>query len=90
MKFTLSQSTLDLYIKRRREDLETLRQALSRQDYIEIENIAHQIKGNAATFGFDDLGTRAQLLEKFALEKDATSLSAEIQWLAHWLEKRTN
>lgn len=62
------------YIERRKTDLESCEQALRSKDFEAIARVGHQIKGNAASFGFDDLGTIAIDMEAYALKQDEENL----------------
>jgi HPt (histidine-containing phosphotransfer) domain-containing protein len=62
------------YIERRRTDLENCRKALLQDDFKTLAQVGHQIKGNAITFGFEELGILATELESSALEKDKKQL----------------
>lgn len=63
------------YIERRKKDLVDCRQALSKHDFECISGVGHQIKGNAATFGFGELTPMAIEMEKLAATKDLTNLA---------------
>lgn len=43
------------YIGRREQDIQALKAAVEIKDFIKIEQIAHKLKGNGASFGFDKL-----------------------------------
>lgn len=62
------------YIERRKTDLESCEQALKSKDFDAIARVGHQIKGNAASFGFDDLGAIAIDMEASALKHDEENL----------------
>lgn len=75
------------YIERRKTDLETCKSALKQKDFDSIARVGHQVKGNAATFGYDDLGEIAIDLEKCALKKDAAGLDSVIVRFTKFLNK---
>lgn len=58
------------YIERRISDLTACKKALEAKDYVFLMRIGHQIKGNAATFSFDDLAPVATALETAAEAKN--------------------
>lgn len=62
------------YIERRKTDLQNCEQALQSKDFDAIARLGHQIKGNAASFGFDDLGSIAIDMETYALKHDEDNL----------------
>lgn len=63
------------YIERRRLDLENCKHALEKRDFEVLARVAHQIKGNASTFGYDELSEIAIDMEVYALAKNSENLS---------------
>ncbi len=61
------------YIRRRDEDFGKLEEALKNADVSIFKKIAHQIKGNASSFGFNELADLAQRMD----EIDSSSLSTK-------------
>jgi HPt (histidine-containing phosphotransfer) domain-containing protein len=88
MTFQISQNAVEKYIQRRAGDLQTLKAAFDAKNYEQIMSIAHQLRGNAETFGFGDLGEHAKNLEKSANVKDREQLDAELQWFENWLKEK--
>ena len=43
------------YLQRREQDIQDLKVAIEAKDFIKIEKVAHKLKGNGASFGFDKL-----------------------------------
>lgn len=62
------------YLERRKQDVIASKEALSKQDYFFLERLGHQIKGNAITFGFDELTTVAVAIEQAAKAKNISQL----------------
>lgn len=62
------------YLERRRQDIIASREALSKQDFNFLERLGHQIKGNAVTFGFDELTGIAAAIEQAAKAKNTNQL----------------
>ena len=75
------------YIERRKTDLENCKKALAAEDYTALARIGHQIKGNASTFGYDELNVIAIDLEDMALKKDGAGLNAVILRFTQFLSK---
>ncbi len=73
------------YIERRRTDLENCKKALQQKDFDTIARVGHQIKGNASTFGYDELGTIAIEMEKSALSKDTGKLDSALSRFSKFL-----
>jgi HPt (histidine-containing phosphotransfer) domain-containing protein len=67
MEFEVPTELRKKYLERRRQECENCRQALQTSDFAYLEKVGHQIKGNAASFGFDTLGGIAESLEEAAL-----------------------
>lgn len=58
------------YIERRQSDLQSCLEALQKNEFGTLERIGHQIKGNATSFGFDDLAVIGENLEQAAKKQD--------------------
>ena len=58
------------YLERRRKDVADGLNALSAADFFVLSKIGHQVRGNAASFGFDLLTPVASELEQAAQQKD--------------------
>jgi HPt (histidine-containing phosphotransfer) domain-containing protein len=67
------------YLERRQKDIETLAAALPLRGFDEFKRIGHQLKGNAASFGYNDL-------EKIAVRLEAAGESRDAQEAAHQLD----
>lgn len=85
MSFHISQEAIQKYIDRRKKDLDVLKNAIQISDFDQIRFIAHQIKGNAETFGFTDLGEHAKALEVLAESNDTNGSMSEINWIEYWV-----
>lgn len=75
------------YIYRRRGDLAKLMDAASRSDAEPFHRIGHQLKGNAATYGYVDLeaiGIRLEDMQTF----DSQTAEALIREFQDWLGLR--
>lgn len=59
------------YLRRRSEELEKIQITLSEvPDWELMKRVGHQIKGNAATFGFSELTDFGKNLEQAAVQAD--------------------
>lgn len=74
------------YISRRRQDLESLRTALAGGEFAVFSRIGHQLRGNAATFGYDALAQLGEKLEKVAETHDRTEAEGCLHTLGSWIE----
>jgi len=59
------------YLERRSSDLEILTQDLMSLNFESFKRIGHQLKGNAASFGYNDLEKICIELESAGLNSDA-------------------
>lgn len=62
------------FLNNRRKELIELQKLLAASDFIAIQNIAHKLKGNAGSYGFDALGELGARLEKGAKAKDSKAV----------------
>ena len=58
------------YLARRIQEIKTLKAALYIGDYSHALKLGHQVKGNAATFDFHEMGPIGHEMEKAASEKN--------------------
>jgi HPt (histidine-containing phosphotransfer) domain-containing protein len=77
------------YITRRREDVAKLLEAQEAGDFSVLRGVAHQIKGNAATFSFQDLEQHAIALEEAADAANAEACALQIGNIQRWVESQT-
>lgn len=75
------------YLERRKNDLQDCKNALEKMDFETFIRVGHQVKGNASTYGFDDLGTIAIAIEDSALKKDLSGLEEGIKKLEIFLNQ---
>ncbi len=76
---TVSPDRKSTYLKNRLADIEAIRIAIKVNDFTDIENRMHKIKGNAKMFGFTELGEIAKGIELAAVENDVLILKSEIE-----------
>lgn len=75
------------YLERRKTDLQECKTALLKNDFDTFIRVGHQVKGNASTYGFDDLGTIAIHLEDSALHKDIPNLKSGLLAFEKFLDE---
>ena len=73
-KIFIPEEVRQKYLERRKQDLADCRMALQKFDFKCFSFVGHQIKGNAVTFGFDDLTPLALEMEKLAAEQNVENL----------------
>lgn len=73
------------YLSRRKTDLASLEDALSRQDGEVFKKVGHQLKGNAATFSYHDLEAIGIELEKAGRAADFYEARRAMESLRNWI-----
>jgi len=72
------------YLVRRKSDLAELEKALAAANFEPFKRLGHQMKGNASSFGFNDLATLAEKLEKLGA-KDAHTAEKLLGEFKSWI-----
>lgn len=72
------------YLQRRESDIAVLHDALVTHTFDEFKRIGHQLKGNAASFGYNELESIAIRLEKAGEKSDHAEASALLQLFEKW------
>ena len=78
------------YMKRRKKDLELCLANLEDLNFVEIEKVGHQLKGNGLTFGHADLSSIGSHLEVAAAAKNVTELERAIKKFSQWINQNIN
>lgn len=78
------------YLQRRRQDLENCIRSLELENFSELEKVGHRLKGNASTFGFNDLSVIASELEEAAHTRDSQTLEKTLDEFSSWLNRQLN
>lgn len=86
MDFTIPAELIGKYIDNRQNEVGMLRELLAHGKYELIANKAHNIKGNAASFGFPELGVVAQQMEAAALDMHKDQVQQGISSIEKWLQ----
>lgn len=75
------------YLERRKKDLESLRSALSTRAFDEFKRVGHQLKGNAASFGYSDLEKLAIQMEAAGERQDVHEASKQLDLFQQWVSR---
>lgn len=67
------------YIERRKKDFADCMQAVDENNMEPLARISHQLKGNAASFGFTELSQIAIDLENATHEKDTKKIKSVLK-----------
>ena len=78
------------YFERRQHDLAECLRSLEQGEYPVIEKVGHQLKGNAASYGYPELSEIGKKMEHEALMQDRQQLYNTLGEFADWIEKRLN
>lgn len=74
------------YHKRRKADLERLRQAAQNNDVEPFNTLGHQLKGNAPTYGYDDLAELGKKMEALSAAELATKGPQLLSEMESWIK----
>lgn len=75
------------YLERRKADIDTLRTAVQAKNFEEFKRIGHQLKGNAASFGYADLEKIAIQLEVVGEREDIPEALRQLDAFQAWLNR---
>jgi HPt (histidine-containing phosphotransfer) domain-containing protein len=84
----VSKRLLDLipgFLRNRRSELESLRQALAANDFQKVCELAHRMRGVGGSYGFDYVTTLGRRIEDCARKGDAASLADLVRDYADYL-----
>ncbi|MBC7458067.1 MAG: Hpt domain-containing protein [Bdellovibrionaceae bacterium] len=76
------------YIERRKQDYVACLDALNKNDFETFLRIGHQLKGNAASFGYDDLGLIAAELENAARAQNLSQIKSLLSKFENFLKNK--
>jgi len=74
------------YIKRRREDVEILRDLLKKSEYKEIERCGHRMKGSGSGYGFNEISLIGAFIEKAGRAESIRRIEEGINKLQYYIE----
>lgn len=76
------------YIERRRKDYIDCLAAIESKNADVLKRVGHQMKGNALSFGFDDLAGIGENLENAAEKKDWEQIKVCVTQFGSYLQKQ--
>jgi HPt (histidine-containing phosphotransfer) domain-containing protein len=76
------------YLERRKQDYTDCLNAFLKSDFETFLRVGHQLKGNAASFGFDDLGVIATEMEQAAKNKDMSQIKISLDKFDQFLQSK--
>lgn len=75
------------FLDNRTRDIQSILDALARQDYVTIANLGHTMKGTGGGYGFDDITDFGRAIELAAKAENATVIRQSIDALSDYLER---
>jgi len=75
------------FLTNKRADIDTIFEAVTRRDYPEIGRIAHRIKGEGGSYGFDAMTETGRSLEHAAALRDAGAVTTLARQLLSYLDR---
>ncbi len=75
------------FLERRQDDLQTIRNALGKNDFEAIRALAHTMKGVGGGYGFDEITTVSRAIEQAAEAKDEPGVKKGLDELADYLAR---
>lgn len=73
------------FLHNRRQDIDTLQEALAGGDFDTIRTLGHRMRGDGGGYGFHMISEIGHALEKAALENNCHEITARIQELHTYL-----
>ncbi len=88
-QFHISHDMRKRYLDRRSKDVKDCSAKLLDPDWDYFERLGHQLKGNAASYGYVDLGSIAFEIEQSALNKNFSKLKNDVNAFKNWVLQRS-
>ena len=74
------------FLMHKRADIDTIFEAVTRRDYAEIGRIAHRVKGEGGSYGFDTMTEIGRSLEHAAATRDDGAVTTLARQLLSYLD----
>jgi histidine phosphotransfer protein HptB len=75
------------FLTHKRDDVATILEALAHRDYAEISRIAHRLKGEGGSYGFDSMTEMGRSLEHAAATRDDGAATTLARQLLNYLDR---
>ena len=76
-----------IFLQNRRDDVESISNALQQGDFETIRILGHSMKGAGGGYGFDAITDIGQYLEQAAKERNSEMVRKQVAYLAAYLER---
>lgn len=88
VEISIPQEIRDKYLMRRQKDIETLKASHAARSLEDFKRIGHQLKGNAASFGYSELEKIAVAMENAALNNDVFEAGKQLELFEKWYSRQ--
>lgn len=78
-----------IFLTNRKNDLQTLRNALTTRDFMTLQTLGHRMKGDGGGFGFDRITEIGAAMETAAKLQDHATIEEHIAQLEDFLRRVT-
>ena len=75
------------FIEGRNKDVTLLKEHIGSGNIEEIQTIGHKMKGNAGSYGFDEMGVIGAKIEEAAKQNDLDTIKEQTQELENYLSE---
>lgn len=75
------------FLTHKRADIDTIMEAVTRRDYAEIGRIAHRIKGEGGSYGFESMTEMARGLEQAVAIRDESAVTTLARQMLSYLDR---
>ena len=76
-----------IFLNNREKDLQTLRDALTQQDFGTLQTLGHRMKGDGGGYGFDRITEIGATMEQAAKQQDGPMIAEKIGQLEEFLRR---
>lgn len=90
IEISIPQEIRDKYLVRRQKDIETLKASHSSKSLEDFKRIGHQLKGNAASFGYGELEKIAIAMENAAMSGDMFEAGKQLDLFEKWYSRQNS
>jgi len=75
------------FLQHKRADVAAIFDAVARRDYAEIDGIAHRIKGEGGSYGFDSMTEMGRSLQQAAATRDDGAVTTLARQLLNYMDR---
>ncbi|NGZ01485.1 MAG: Hpt domain-containing protein [Nitrospira sp. WS238] len=76
-----------IFLRNREQDIRTLHDALTRQDFQTIQSLGHRLKGDGGGYGFDRISEIGATMEQAAKQQDHAMVEQQTLALEDYLRR---